>query len=686
MSSALSRFLPALAVLSTLPLIALTGCGAATSFSHPQANLHVGGKVFGGQQPVSGTVVTIYSAGTSGYGSGGVLNYLAQTVTAPDGTFTIPGGSYNCTAGEQVFILAQGGEAAPNLPNRHISLATGLGDCASAQTATVEINEVTTAVTAFALAQFFNTDLSAGADFFGTDPADLPAFTLSNQSTIPLLVDIPSGTVNPNTSLVTIEAAKIYSIANTLAACVNDATPTFTACQTLFADTTPPGGTAPSDTLQAAVQMNLYPYQNVSDLYKLASEKSPFSGLASAPNDWTVGVSYTSSNFALSIAGTATSATSASIDIDPSGRIWFTSTKPGNAGLAYFDPSSTTMNGPYLSSYLSQPQYVAIDSNGLVWTTDLGGEIVANVDEKNPATVFLYSLNGTYTPGAIAADNVGYTYLTLTDSTNTPYFGFETDSFVAKTIEAFSYPPTGLVVATYGNLYAATSGSGTPCAIENPGASPTILASTTDICTSGGAALASGARDVVSTATSLNQLCLGFEGGCGPAPAADATVLNLPEGIATDGEGAEWVANSGNGSVYTFGGVLTGYTPTSPIPYQHDINNGSTITTPYAIAIDGSGNVWVANAGCVNNSATACIPGSFRLSELIGAAAPTITPLEAQVTGAGSSLAGVRPGGSAIITEPANSSRPSVRSTAPINIIRSMDLLKPVAVRSAILP
>jgi hypothetical protein len=53
------------------------------------------------------------------------------------------------------------------------------------------------------------------------------------------------------------------------------------------------------------------------------------------------------------------------------------------------------------------------------------------------------------------------------------------------------------------------------------------------------------------------------------------------------------------------------------------------MTQPYGLAIDGAGNVWAANASCIG----ACTPTSFTLSELIGAAAPTITPLSLQFGG-----------------------------------------------------
>ena len=81
---------------------------------------------------------------------------------------------------------------------------------------------------------------------------------------------------------------------------------------------------------------------------------------------------------------------------------------------------------------------------------------------------------------------------------------------------------------------------------------------------------------------------------------------------------------------------------------MHDAANGNTMSVPYGLAIDNSGNVWVSNAGCVTRTATLCTPGPLVLSELIGAAGPTITPIAAQD---GSGLTGFTPG---VHVNPAN--------------------------------
>ena len=105
--------------------------------------------------------------------------------------------------------------------------------------------------------------------------------------------------------------------------------------------------------------------------------------------------------------------------------------------------------------------------------------------------------------------------------------------------------------------------------------------------------------------TSDNQVCSFDAGICFDPPLA----LSSPKGVAIVGDGSLWVANSGNGSVSTFGylsanGDQTDYFSTSTVQYLHDADNGNTMSAPYGIAIDQSGNVFLSNAGCVGNGCT----------------------------------------------------------------------------------
>ena len=123
--------------------------------------------------------------------------------------------------------------------------------------------------------------------------------------------------------------------------------------------------------------MALFPTTQVNNLYNSISGQAPFlPELSSAPNDWTIGVAYTSSGVGLAV----DTGTVSTLDIDTSGRIWFPSNAAGKAGAAYFDPVSQSFNGPFNSTGLLQklvhPQQVAIDANGFAWYNDSASSLV----------------------------------------------------------------------------------------------------------------------------------------------------------------------------------------------------------------------------------------------------------------------------------------------------------------------
>ena len=105
--------------------------------------------------------------------------------------------------------------------------------------------------------------------------------------------------------------------------------------------------------------------------------------------------------------------------------------------------------------------------------------------------------------------------------------------------------------------------------------------------------------------------------------------LRLSQAIAIDGAGNAWIENT-NASLTTpgllseFSNGGTAITPSTGYTSSTLISN----TTPVGMAIDGSGDVWVANSG--NSTVT----------EFIGAAVPVTTPLS---YGVANSLLGTRP-------------------------------------------
>ena len=131
--------------------------------------------------------------------------------------------------------------------------------------------------------------------------------------------------------------------------------------------------------------------------------------------------------------------------------------------------------------------------------------------------------------------------------------------------------------------------------------------------------------EYMTAAASANKLCLYRAQQC----LSFANGMNAPEGLAVDGGNRIWMANSGNASVselqLTFdSNGNPNYSVVNSVAFLHNSPNGGTMTTPYGIAVDGSGNVWVLNAGCTT---TGCTPGALVLSELIGVATPVTTPM-----------------------------------------------------------
>jgi len=103
-----------------------------------------------------------------------------------------------------------------------------------------------------------------------------------------------------------------------------------------------------------------------------------------------------------------------------------------------------------------------------------------------------------------------------------------------------------------------------------------------------------------------------------------------------DGLGNIWLTNNASnaGSVSEF--TPAGVAVSPSVGFLHGYAGA------YGLAIDGSGNVWVGNSGS-NSTATATVNGFF--NEIVGAAAPVITPLAAEIptTTTGANSLGVRP-------------------------------------------
>jgi hypothetical protein len=706
------------ATLSAVSAVALTavalftsGCTGFTDAVHsdtiPTTGAAIQGIVHGGRQPIVGAHVYLYAVGSGGYGAGAtsLLNSSVVTnnpgfegqdgssnyyvITNGSGSFTITG-DYPCTGNPLVYLLASGGNSIDSTgstdANSATMLAAPLGACSSLSSGTtVTINEVTTAATAIALGQFFITSPTAApTDNIGTSSTNSVGLT-NAFATVNNLVNTSTGVAGATTSPLTgsggsvtvaPETSKLNTIANILAACVNTTgtigSPS-TNCSNLFSYVKTASGTAPTDTLEAAVYMSLNPTSNNSGgsttnlaaLYTLGQTGTPpFAGVGTQPTDWTVGILYTD--------GTTSLLDPQNVAADASGNIWVVnhnSTTTGN--LTELSPTGSpvlnvsTIGGTSMTAL--QPRNEAIDTNGNVWiaaATSPGGIFQYNTGTPGSSLVIADSKS----PYGIAIDGSNNVFVTHESSSSTyTVYEFLGGNLVASTSEV-QYPPYKVggttlqqpeyaAIDTSGNVWM-TNGSSTSGLYNNIFQMSAFNGGTGGVCTvfpcnvASDSSLAETYTNVPSATGSIPTLNEAWGIAAGPSGVmwtpnttgltltqmtsttngtdfGSATSLTAPSYVAVDGAGNVWVSNksSSPGSVSEFFGTgtslttpalgaimspISGTTPFNVVGYSH-----VGIVQAQGITLDPSGNVWVANQ-------TATTGGVF---EIVGAGAPTVTPI-----------------------------------------------------------
>ncbi|WP_254064341.1 prealbumin-like fold domain-containing protein [Granulicella sp. S156] len=270
-------------------LLLLGGCGTQASHqvvSSPLAG--ISGQVHGGQQPVAGATIQLYTVGTGGDGSASTPLLTATVTTDANGSFNLAG-LYSCTSATQVYLTATGGNPGVSQNNPNLALMAALGPCSSlASIPFVVVNELTTVAGVSALAPYM-TSLSAIGSGTSDAAALATAFELSSEfvnfstGTTPGL-NVPSG--------LTVPAAEINTLGDIVATCINSiggTTGDNTNCGNLFSLTTPANATAPTNTIAALLDLANNPALNTPALYAMTPPTAPFQPtLSIAPPDFRI--------------------------------------------------------------------------------------------------------------------------------------------------------------------------------------------------------------------------------------------------------------------------------------------------------------------------------------------------------------------------------------------------------------
>jgi sugar lactone lactonase YvrE len=567
-------------------LLALTGCsGPAASpttapatqampATEPSATAGTGAALRGTVQSggtatpqgLADAKVTLYQA------SGGPPAELGSATTDAAGSFEIaaPGsaseGTYYMMAdlGQGVVLLAVLG---PELPE------------------SVTVNELTTVAGAYAAAQLY-----ANGGIQGNPLALQAASAMSGN-----LVDVSTGasstvmTTSPNADQ-TNGLRSTRSLANLLAAVVQD--PAANAAK-LFEATTPAGGSAPADTVQALVNLAKNPVVNAATLWeqsKLVEAYAP--ALEDMPVAWTVAVKVNDSG-----SDDYLPAGPAQLVFDDKGNAWITNNVTQGSTLSgkfafVLKPNGAPADGqdggptsPLLGGGLLGGGYgAAIDAKGTVWLSNFGwGGDNPTPDGNGSLSTFTLQGLPTSPDDGIQGGPVRSQGIAIDDQDNVWATGFE-NNLLAVFPDGNTEAPITFQVGEGSNPFdLAIAEDGTAWMTNSAGSKDGVGASVMKFKLENGA---------------LTQLFA-------------HPVGNDVKGVELDSLGNAWLASGGDSKVYQVspdGETITGF-------------SGGGINGPWGVAVDGDDHIWVANFGPIEpgtNFTTASV------SQLAGANPATI--------------------------------------------------------------
>jgi hypothetical protein len=343
--------------------IAASGCGSSSNSSPAAAAAKpaLSGTVRAGTDKgsvISGAQVIVYQAGADGYGTGSVQ--LATTTSSQNGSFSIK--TIVCQAGanvsQQVYVVAIGGKAkGQSAANTAIALSAVIGTCGNLPKSKVVVNEATTVAATWTLNQFAD----ATGQNIGTSSTNLAGRANSVASITSLALVDPHTGLTPATfpSGIASPSATLNTIANILSGCVNSAGATSADCQALFIAATPPGGTAPTTILGAAIAIARNPANNVDALFALQTvSASYFPSLASPPDSWVLALNYSSQSAAFN--------SPYALALDAIGNVWIVNAGGDNVSELVANTGYTAaFNRSPVGAALSFPASIALDTGGM---------------------------------------------------------------------------------------------------------------------------------------------------------------------------------------------------------------------------------------------------------------------------------------------------------------------------------
>jgi hypothetical protein len=610
------------------------------------------GVVMAGLQPVSGSSITLYAAGTSGYAAASspiTISGTATTVlTAANGAFNIPAG-YSCPSQTSLmYIVAVGGNAGAGT-NANLAMMTALGPCGGlSSSSTITVNEVTTIGSVWALAPFMSDYEHVGSSSANATNGLSNAFTTVN-NLVSILTGLPNQfTPSGNGTVPRNEINTIADILNSCTVTAGGAVGDGSACGALFQATTIANGSpSPNNTILAALNMAQAPYFNTGtvpgSIYNLLPAIKPFApAMTTAPNDWTIALNFAGG-------GLGNQSYASGLAVDASGDIWITNNNYGsvtelNSAGAALSPFGT-FTGGYQGGGLSNPAGIAIDTLGNAWIANDG-----TLSEFSPLGIAVSPSSG-YTGGGLtgfldglAIDGAGNVWaasggfpgsVAWFAGPNATIGGVATAPGTALSpatgyTQAISEPTGAIAVDTAGTVWVLNAGDNSATELNSTNGNfiqqdfgyqqllPSPSASVLSQGVSNAIAIDNAGNVFESPGNQLVELLAGGSianaGGLGYA--SNSTQFAYSPFLALDGSEHIWLLIVGGAGSCGQGAVVVELSSTGAVlnnnPDGCGYLGGSINTGSAGIAVDGSGGLWVLNTGSV--------------TEFVGLATPVVTP------------------------------------------------------------
>jgi len=329
----------------------------------------------------------------------------------------------------------------------------------------------------------------------------------------------------------------------------------------------------------------------------------------------------------------------------------------GNGVLSYSGD-----NGPALAAQMNFPFGVAVDSGGVVYIADTANNVVRRVAKNGVITTFAGNGSAGFggdggaatsaqlnSPEGVAVDAAGNVYIadtqnarvrrvtggTISTFAGNGSAGFGGDGSTATSAQLDT--PVGLAVDAGGNVYIADLGNsrvrrvsgGTITTIagngiagysgdNGPAASATLnLPQGVAVDTAGAVYIADTGNNVVRRVSGGNISTIagtGVAGFSGDGGQATAAMIGSPIGIAADSFGSIYITDSSARVRRITGGFITTIAGNGSRGYSGDAGAATSamLSGPAALAVDSSGNVYVADSG--NNAVRILQPAASGLA------------------------------------------------------------------------